>query len=139
LNKVSLPEYEGSNKYIVNGCDLSVIQETDLEYLSDDELKYIKTLSSGIAQYFPFIRYSGSFMQEKVSTSFIASNTLIILEEVDTQTTDSDGEIAIVKSYEKPYINDSLTWSLTVKCDEESELKLITTDDDACSIVQITE
>jgi hypothetical protein len=139
LNKTTLPEYEGSNKFIVNGCDLSVIKSEDLEFLSDDELKYIKTLSSGIAQYFPFVRYSGSLMQEKVSTSFIAANTLIIIEEVNKTQADTDGNVEIIKSYEKPYINDSLTWSLTFKCEEDSELKLITTDDDACSIVQITE
>jgi len=50
-----------------------------------------------IGLYFPFIRYSGDFYQEKVSANLLTANTVLVLEKcIDASTKEV--------SYEHPYI-----------------------------------
>lgn len=137
FNKVKVPT---NSSVIVRGEKLPELSDIEQQYLSAEEQRYIKLLSSALAQYFPFVCYSGSLLQPKTSTGFIAANTIIVLEEVSKHDQNTNGSLSssIVKSYERPYINDSTAWSLIFKCEEESELKIIETDDNY-SIKQVTD
>lgn len=135
FNRVKVPE-DGS--VIVKGEKLPDLSETDKDYLSAHERAYLAQLSSALAQYFPYVRYSGSLMQSKTSTGFIASNTILVLEEVSKAVQNESGEVSLVKGYERPYIDDSTVWSMVFNCPEDSELKIIQTDDDY-SIKQVTD
>lgn len=73
-----------------------------------------------IGLYFPFFRYYGDFYQEKVSSKFIAANTILVLEEQysnDNNTT-----------YNKPYISSNNQYSLVFQPELQSELKIISND-----------
>ena len=73
-----------------------------------------------IGLYFPFFRYYGDFYQDKVSSKFIAANTILVLEEQysnDNNTT-----------YNKPYISSSNQYSLVFQPELQSELKIISND-----------
>lgn len=79
FNKMRIPQ---DSDIIVKGEPLPNLSEADTQYLTYEEKRYLALLSSGLAQYFPFVRYSGSLMQSKTSTGFIAANTILVLEEV---------------------------------------------------------
>ena len=73
-----------------------------------------------IGLYFPFFRYYGDFYQDKVSSKFIAANTILVLEEQysnDNNTT-----------YNKPYISSNNQYSLVFQPELQSELKIISND-----------
>ncbi len=75
---------------------------------------------SNIGLYFPFFRYYGDFYQDKVSSKFIAANTILVLEEQysnDNNTT-----------YNKPYISSNNQYSLVFQPELQSELKIISND-----------
>jgi len=73
------------------------------ESISDDEFiestyiqKIFEDTVPNIGLYFPFVRYAGDFYQDKVSSDFIAADTILILEEVRNEDD--------TYSYVKPFI-----------------------------------
>ena len=70
-----------------------------------------------IGVYFPFVRYIGDYYQDKVSSKFIAADTILVLEEVRNE--DDTFE------YVTPYINENTEYSLVFQPETDSELKII--------------
>lgn len=77
-------------------------------------LAELTTAIPTIGLYFPFIRYSGAIIQEKVSTGFIAADTIIVLEK--------EGD-----SYHRPSIAGATdyNYSLVFQPTDDSELFII--------------
>ena len=97
----------------------------DLVKMAGSEQSFIQTVFErnvpNIGLYFPFIRYSGDFYQDKISTNFIAANTLIVLEECIDPSTD-------IVTYERPYINADNEYSLLFQPQAKGELRIISDD-----------
>ena len=91
--------------FILNDENLPVIQEV------------FENTVPNLGNYFPFIRYAGDFYQDKVSENFIATDTILVLEEVRNEDDTYD--------YVKPYINVDSEYSLVFQPSLNSELKLI--------------
>lgn len=70
-----------------------------------------------IGIYFPFVRYAGDYYQDKVSANFIASDTILVLEEVINENN--------TINYVKPYISAVSSYSLVFQPETNSELKII--------------
>ena len=70
-----------------------------------------------IGVYFPFVRYAGDYYQDKVSANFIASDTILVLEEVRNEDDSFD--------YVKPYISATSSYSLVFQPENNGELKII--------------
>lgn len=93
----------------------------------EDEYNYLCCLTSSLALYFPFVRYQGQLKQEKTSTDFWASNTLIVLEE--TSSFDENGDEHI--NYEHPALNaEETNWELVFQTPEAGELRILRSFDD---------
>ena len=73
-----------------------------------------------IGLYFPFFRYYGDFYQDKVSSKFIAANTILVLEEQYSNDNNT--------KYTKPYISSNNQYSLVFQPELQSELKIISND-----------
>lgn len=90
----------------------------------DDEQSYIEYIIiqnvPNIQLYFPFIQYNGCIFQEKVSSDFIAANTILVLEE----SKDENNNII----YEKPYISAYSKYNLVFSPIEKQELQIISKD-----------
>ena len=98
LSKIDLVELEENS-------GMSVIQQ-----IFEDSVP-------NIGVYFPFVRYAGDYYQEKISSNFIAADTILVLEEVKN----GDGSF----DYVKPYINAQSSYSLVFQPETNSELKII--------------
>lgn len=94
----------GGNKEFYQLID---IKKLDLLMTSDNNIPVVQqifeTRVPNIGIYFPFVRYSGDYYQDKISTDFIAADTILVLEEVE------DGDSY---TYVRPYINASSSYSL---------------------------
>lgn len=112
----------GENKEFYQSIGVSKIDLVPYD-ISDPTYSYIQYIFennvNNLGIYFPFVRYIGDFYQEKVSTEFIAADTILVLEEVKK----SDGTF----EYVTPYINADSQYSLVFKPSESSndELKII--------------
>lgn len=97
------------------------VSKIDLVKFDDTETSYIQQVFEdsvpNIGVYFPFVRYAGDFYQDKVSSNFIAADTLLVLEEVRNEDD--------TYSYVKPYINADSKYSLIFQPSNNSELKII--------------
>lgn len=104
------------------------ISKIDLKYTNvyqEDEpvisMPYIQMIFEeavpNIGLYFPFVRYSGDFYQDRISSDFIASDTILVLEEVRNE----DDTF----NYVKPYITANSEYSLVFQPTKDSEIKII--------------
>ena len=90
--------------FVINN-DIPVIQEV------------FEDVVPNLGNYFPFVRYAGDFYQDKVSENFIATDTILVLEEIRNENDTYD--------YTKPFINADSEYSLVFQPSLNSELKLI--------------
>lgn len=110
--------YSGNNTendkeyYDLVGIQDLVLREIDNEYFVQ---KLFEQTIPNLGLYFPFVRYSGVFYQDKISSGFIAANTILVLEEFEGQ-------------YVKPFITSDNNYSLVFQPTNESELKIISAD-----------
>lgn len=115
--------YTGENLGVSNEFYQTIgVSKIDLVTFADDsEISYIQSIFEdnvpNIGVYFPFVRYAGDFYQEKVSTNFIAADTILVLEQVRHEDD--------TYSYVKPYINADSEYSLIFQPSSNSELKII--------------
>lgn len=98
----------------ISKFDLTLLAASNVSVIQD----VFENVVPNIGVYFPFIRYAGDFYQEKVSTKFIASDTILVLEEVIDYATGR-------KTYVKPFINASSDYSLVFQPANNSEIKII--------------
>lgn len=98
LSKIDLVELEENS-------GMSVIQQ-----IFEDSVP-------NIGVYFPFVRYVGDYYQDKVSSKFIAVDTILVLEEVRNEDDTFD--------YVTPYIKEDTEYSLVFQPETNSELKII--------------
>lgn len=103
-----------SNEYYENVgiSSIDLIMVNGIPYIQ----QVFEAAVPNIGMYFPFIRYSGSFTQDTVSSGFIAANTIVVLEEVEENNT---------ITYQKPFINSNNQYSIVFSPTNDGELKLI--------------
>ena len=92
-----------------------------IDFIIEEDIPLIQQIFEdsvpNLGTYFPFVRYAGDFYQDKVSENFIATDTILVLEEVRNE--DDSYE------YTKPYINANSAYSMVFQPSNDSELKLI--------------
>lgn len=110
----------GSNEYYIllglTNIDLKESIDTGNPYIQD----ILTSQVPNIGLYFPFIRYNMNFYQDKISSDFIAANTLLILE----QHLDENNNLV----YEKPYINSNNPYVILFQPTINSEIQIISND-----------
>ena len=94
----------------------------DLKTLNNNQTKPViqqvfEDAVPNIGLYFPFVRYAGDYYQEKISSDFIAADTILVLEQVKND----DNSY----SYVTPYITSSTPYSLVFQPETTGELKII--------------
>lgn len=111
--------YTGEN--INNSEFFQTIGLSKIDLIKLGESSYIQTVFENsvptIGNYFPFVSYAGDFYQDKVSSDFIAADTLLVLEEVRNEDE--------TFNYVKPYINSQTPYSLVFQPANNSEIKII--------------
>lgn len=98
------------------------VTKIDLKTLINNQTKPIiqqvfEDAVPNIGLYFPFVRYAGDYYQEKISSDFIAADTILVLEQVKND----DNSY----SYVTPYITSSTPYSLVFQPETTGELKII--------------
>ena len=93
----------------------------DLKTLNNNQTKPViqqvfEDAVPNIGLYFPFVRYAGDYYQEKISSDFIAADTILVLEQVKNNNS---------YSYVTPYITSSTPYSLVFQPETTGELKII--------------
>lgn len=119
INTIYTGENLGHNQEFYQTVGISKI---DLIMLDDEPLMSViqqifEESVPNIGIYFPFIHYAGDYYQDRVSSNFIAADTILVLEEVKNK----DGSY----DYITPCINPNSEYSIVFQPETNSELKII--------------
>lgn len=119
----STDDNEKINYYTIT--DLTLDKLTDnVSYGLDENMSLVDTLITlnySYEQLFPCVRYMGTIKQDKVSTDFVAANTIIILEEQKDVTDDSE-------RFVRPKFDLDNSYRLRFEFQKDSEIKFISSD-----------